>query len=90
MDFQNLSEEEWLKHRQKETLEYLELTAQLALKKKQLLEQQLRQQPQQPVEPQVEQQPEQPLVEQQVQQQPVQQPEPPLQYESSYWTPQER
>ena len=44
MDFQNLSEEEWLSHRQKETLEYLDLVAQLALKRKQLLEQQLQQQ----------------------------------------------
>jgi hypothetical protein len=78
MDFQNLSEEEWLAHRQKETLEFLELTAQVALKKKLLLEQQLQQQPEQPQQPQ----PVEPLVEQQ--------PEPPLQYESSYWTPQER
>jgi hypothetical protein len=41
MDFQDLSEEEWLEHRQKETVEFLELQAQLALKKKQLVEQQL-------------------------------------------------
>ena len=33
MDFQDLSEEEWLEHRQKETVEFLELQAQLDDKK---------------------------------------------------------
>jgi hypothetical protein len=63
LDFRDLSEEQWEAHLEKETQEFLELAAQVALKKQQ--QRQLQQQGEQP-QPQ-QQPPAEPLTEQQLQ-----------------------